>query len=298
MKQNILNSILLAFLCTVCIACNKQEEEELFNVRLSVNDFEINTEEFKQQAETKDIHSADTSKSIKYLTVAIFNQDGTKRTEITHSRHTQSTNNYYTPNFGSFHFLLPEGNYTFVAIGYWSERYGHNLVTTSPTVAAFTGVVYECFGVAQNVTISRTDLNSISLTLSRMIAAINLRSTDTQPSGFDSIRLSLNKGSKRFSPTTGFALDNNGTSRTFSRIDNEGELLKVALYTFIQANNETADFTFTLFGQQGTELIERTIPNIPLERNRNTIASGRVFGSIDNEFYIETSWLSDTTITF
>ncbi len=297
MKQNILNSILLAFLCTVCIACNKQEEEELFNVRLSVNDFEINTEEFKQQAGTKDRHSADTSKSIKYLTVAFYDENNIEKASITHSRDSNSIY-YLQSNFGSFHFLLPEGNYTVVAIGYWSTMGKHSLVLSSPTMAVFSDNAYDCFGAAQNVTISRTDLNSISLTLSRMIAAIILRSTDVQPNGFDSIRLSLNKGSKRFSPTTGFALDNNGTSRTFPRNNNVGNLLKVALYTFIQANNETADFTFTLFGQQGTELIERTIPNIPLERNRKTIASGSVFGSIDNEFYIETSWLSDTTITF
>ncbi len=289
--------LLFALISILFIACNKQENDEsLCNVRLTVNDFEIYEESFEKQGQVKAAR-VDTSKNINYLTVAIFDSQGAVYKKVTHSK--ADSSDYYTSSFGNFHFLLPVGNYTAVAIGYWTKDTSCRPIITSPTVAAFNKNAVDCFGNVKSISISNTGNNAINMTLSRMVSAMNLRSTDNQTNEFDSIRLTLSKGSLLFNPSTGLARANAGVAQTFRF--QQGDInkpLKLYLYTFLPNERETATFTLTLFGQQGTALIERVFTNVPLKRNRRTIASGSVFSGVANEFFIETTWETDTTIIF
>ncbi len=299
MKKVALWVTLLTLATTAFIACNKQEDDEpLYNVRLVVDDFEISEEEFNSQENEKSTR-VDSSLNVQFLTVVIFDEQGHECERVVHSKIEGSP--YHTSNFGTFYFLLPTGDYTVVTVGHWNnpDDTTYNLIVSSPTVAAFNGNATDCFGNVQSVTISSTSNNLISVTLSRMVAAMNLRSTDRVTQRFDSIRMSLTKGSIQFNPTSGFALSNSGVSQTF-RINPEylGEELRLILYTFLPTNRETADFTFTVFGQQGTPLIERTFVDVTLKRNRKTIATGEVFNGVANTFRVETSWDTDTTINF
>ncbi len=302
MKKIKVIAVLLSLASVLFAACNNEEDNTLYHVRLSVDDFQFYDEGFEKLGTAKAIDTVATTSAIAHLIVAVYDSTGNVIKSTKQSNRTDTNSRYYTSSFGVFNFLLPAGRYTVIAIGYKSSD-PENLQLLDSSQAAFTTTVLDCFGDREDIIVSKTAINNISITLKRLVAGLSLHSTDNQPEGFDTIRLDLSKGSMRFNPSTGFALDNIGTSRRFALNANTtnnkvGVPLKIIIYTFLEKQADTMDFSFTLFSQDSTGIVERVIPNVPLKQNRRTVARGRVFSSIDNEFLIETDWEGTDTIPF
>lgn len=273
-------------------ACHKDDYGKLSEVVLNVNDFDIVNQNIGSTPISKS-EDADTSKIIKSITVAFYAANGTE--QYKHTQRRSDTSSFSGTNFGHFRFLLPSGTYTMVVLGYGSDS---TIALTSPTVATFSDRrIRDCFAKIETIHVNSTGVNTISAELSRIVSMFSLRSLDQQPEGIDSIRISVNKGSRTFNPTTGLATSDDGASYTASTSSIVGRCLSAPFYLFLTSDVETVDFTYTLYSH-GSAVTTRTIPNVELRRNRKTIATGHVYHNSTSAFTLNTIWLSELNITF
>ena len=197
----------LAALTLAFAGCGKDKITYLVPVKVQVNDFTITQEDFP----TKDARDVADYEGVKAITLAFYN--GT--TEVYKTTQMRSDNTTYT-TFGEFDCTLPMGSYTMVVLGYGMGQNNEDTLTlTSPTQAEYTaGRVRETFAATQTVNISSTEAVDISATLNRIVAKVNITSTDNRPASVVALRATFSAGGMAFNPTTGLATANNGFSNT------------------------------------------------------------------------------------
>lgn len=168
--------------------------------------------------------------NVKAITLAFYN--GT--TEVCKTTQMCSDNTTYT-TFGEFDCTLPIGSYTMVVLGYGMGQNNEDTLTlTSPTQAEYTaGRVRETFVATQTVTISGTEAMDISATLNRIVAEVNITSTDNRPASVAKIRATFSAGGKALNPTTGLATANNGFSNTVVLQNVPGSTSGIVSYLFL-----------------------------------------------------------------
>lgn len=295
MRRPYFLTIALAALCVAPFlfsSCHKDDKGELSEVNIKVNDFNIVNGEVGGTV-AKDGVSADTYTNVKYLTVAFYDANGVAQYQSTHSRLDVTT--FEGLSMGNFHCMLPAGTYTMVVIGHGSDS---ALTIASKTLATFSrDRVRDCFVKSQSVTISSSGVNNITATLDRIVSVFILKSTDIQPTGVDSIHVAVNKGSRSFDPTTGLASDDNGVAYTLNASGATGSTLTAPIYLLLSSDTEVIDVTFTIY-QNGSVLSTRTLSNVEMKRNRQTIATGEVYYNSGTGFSFNTTWLTSHNVTF
>ncbi len=129
---------------------------------------------------------------------------------------------------------------------------------------------------------------------------LKLVSTDGRPAEATKIRTTYSGGSKGFNPTTGLATDDLGFSQTNNPAASVGATISVNIYPFLYTDEETMTVTIEALDASDNVLITKTVPNVPLKRNRQTTLTGAVYtpGSSTAGFQLETDWLPGTTVTF
>lgn len=275
---------------------NPQNQETLptVPVHIRVNDFSVSLADIPD-TQTRGVESPASYSALKYLTLAFYDAEGTSIYNATQVKSAPST---YSA-FGDFSCDLPAGTFTMVVIGRdWSE--GDEFSLTSPTVAAYTSErVRETFCASQSVTVTNSTPLDLSVTLSRIVAKLNILSTDTRPEGISKIRTTYGAGSKSFNPTTGLAIGNAGFSLTNTPSTAVGQAINVLNFAFLSTDEQTMDITLEVLGEHDEVLITKVIRNVPLKRNRKTILSGPVFSPSTSavSFSLETDW-DETTVNF
>ena len=278
-------------------ACSNESVNEVINdalvpVKVHVSGFSVSQEELSPTRASEAI--ADYS-GIKAVTLAFYN-GSTEVLKTTQLRDDAST---YT-TFGEFDCSLPMGSYTMVVIarGY-SE--GDVFTLTSPTEAAYTGDrARETFSATQAVNISNTDAVDISTTLNRVIAKLQVISTDNKTANASSVRTTFAAGSKSFNPTTGLATTNTGFVNTVSISAAEGKTSSTTSYLFLSSDEQTMDVTIDVLDVDGAVLFSKTVKNVPFKRNRLTKLTGSMYtnNSVSTSFQVETAWLTDINVPF
>ena len=275
---------------------NPQNQETLptVPVHIRVNEFSVSMGDIPD-AHTRGVESPASYSALRYLTLAFYDAEGTS---IYNSTQVKSAPSTYSA-FGDFSCDLPAGTFTMVVIGRdWSE--GDEFSLTSPTVAAYTSErVRETFCASQSVTVTNSTPLDLSVTLSRIVAKLNVLSTDTRPEGVSKIRTTYAAGSRSFNPTTGLAIGNAGFSVTNTPSATVGSTIDVLNFAFLSTDEQTMDITLEVLGEHDEVLITKVIRNVPLKRNRKTILSGPVFSPSTSaiSFMVETGW-DETTVTF
>lgn len=271
-----------------------QETVPKVPVHIRVNDFSVSLGDIPD-AQTRAVQSPASYKALKYLTLAFYDAEGTSIYNSTQVKSVPST----FSTFGDFSCDLPVGTFTMVAIGRdWSE--GDEFSLTSPTVAAYTSErVRETFCASQSVTVTNSTPLDLSVTLSRIVAQLNILSTDIRPEGVSKIRTSYAAGSKSFNPNTGLAIGNSGFSVTNTPSATVGSTINVLNFAFLSTDEQTMDITLEVLGDHDEVLITKVIRNVPLKRNRKTILSGPVFSPSTSvvSFSLETAW-DENTVNF
>jgi len=273
-------------------------------VTVNVSGFSVSQEEFSDGATrngsvrgtTRAAADPATYDGVKALTLAFYAGDGTeayKHEQVKGSLEEGET-------FGQFSLSLPMGSYTMVVLAY-GKNGDDDLVLTSSTEAAYTGShTRETFATTQAVNINSTNSVNLSATLNRIIAKLQVVSTDGRAANATNVRMSFAAGGKSFNPTTGLATSNTGFSNTVNISTAAGAISSSITYLFLASDEQTMDVTIETLDEDGAVLFSKTVDSVPFKRNRVTKLTGAMYtnSSVSGGFQIETAWEEQYDGTF
>ncbi|MBR4920989.1 MAG: hypothetical protein IKZ62_06720 [Prevotella sp.] len=268
------------------------DNEQLVPVTVHVNDFSISMEEY---ASARAQETVEHYTGVKAITLAFYTGTGTEQYKTTQLRTDATT---YT-TFGDFSLELPMGSYTMVVLGY--TLYDDDaLVLTSPNQAAFTtGDVRETFAGVEEVNITSTNAVELSATLNRIMTKLMVLSTDVKTANASKVRMTFSAGGKAFSPTTGLATINTGSTSTVNIGTAVGATSSSVGYVFLAEDEQTMNVTIDVLDAQGTSISHKVVSDVPFKRNRTTKLSGTLYTtSASTNFLLDTDWLPDYNQNF
>ena len=301
MKKHLMMAAAMLLAATGCT--NECVETEVANqkatapVTVRVNDFSITTEEMPSGGgTTRSAVNPASYNGVGAIDLAFYS-GGTevfKTTQIKSDGTTYST-------FGEFSCNLPIGNYTMVVVGR-GQFDGDVFTLTSPTAAGYTSErARETFVKTQAVNITSADPVNLSATLNRIVAKLEIISTDTRIDGVSKIRTTYSAGGKSFNPTTGLATSNTGFNLTNTPSAAVGATIDVGSFVFLATDEQTVNITIEVLDTNEDVMFTKYVANVPLKRNRQTVLSGPLFTSTaitSSAFQVETDWLPNNTVNF
>lgn len=273
--------------------CNKVDVtliDREAQVSVHVSNLSATLDEFPSTRATQGIADYD---NVKAVTLAFFTPDGTQAFSATQLKDDAST---YT-TFGDFSCTLPIGTYTVVAIGrgYYD---GDILTLTGPTLAAYTSErPRETFAATTTLPLTSTDPAELSMTLNRIIAKVEIYSTDERPANVMRYRTTYSAGAKSFNPTTGLATANDGFSVTNS-VGSVGQTAYFTSYVFLTSDEQAMNVTIECLDADDNVISTVTAHDVPLKRNRITRLTGRLFSATASasSIQLETEWLQNANV--
>ena len=295
--------IFWASLCLFAVSCSNETiesdngvtnaEKVLAPVTVRVNGFSVTQEEMASGGTTRAAQTAASYTDVGAIDLAFYSGG----TEVYKHTQLRGDNTTYT-TFGEFSCNLPIGTYTMVAIarGYYD---GDVFTMTSPTAAGYTSErPRETFCASQSVTVTAAGADA-SVTMNRIITQLNIISTDQISSGVAKIRTTYGGGSKSFDPTSGLATDDNGFSLTNSPTVKDGHL-GICNFAFLATDEETMTITIEALDADNHVLFTKSVPGVPLKRNRQTTLTGAIFTASASSaaFQVETAWIEGNTVNF
>ena len=264
-----------------------QESGPCAPVRVRISDLSISMGDFSG---TRAVENPADYSEVDAITLAVY--EGT--TEVYQSTQEKGS----ATSFGDFSFSLPLGTYTMVVIGR-DHVSGDAFSLTSATVAGFTSEkVRETFCAKQEVVVSNSTAINLNVTLSRIVTALSIVSTDNKPEGVVKIRTTYSAGGKTFNPSTGLAIENTGFSIVSTPSANVGQPIGTVSYAFLATDEQTMDITIEALDANDQVLITKEVENVPLKRNRKTTLTGDIFSPTTTAVTVrlETEWLTATTV--
>jgi len=284
-------------------SCSKDLEtpeiQTASRVKLKVQAFDIDQSGFSS-GRTK----ADSKDPFKRLAFKVFNEDGVAVFDTTQC--------YTQTGFGSVDFLLPEGTYTFVAVG-------HNVSTDkasdSTVVASISSVdavtlpeqnIVDLFSATKEVTILPAKDSSISMSLPRVNTKFKLVMTDAIPANAATMEFVLNANGTEstadhtIDPSTGFASSDRQYVRTFDVSSAAGKTgQSISINLLLTAVTKDIDVMITAYDANEDVIISRLLEDVPMKQNRITTATGVFFNSeASATFSVGTTWDTEHAITY
>jgi len=266
---------------------NAQMEEAVAPVKVHVNGFSVSQENYPTTRAAQDV--ADYT-GVKAVTLAFYNGS----TEV--YKHEQVRGALEEgETLGEFDCSLPMGSYTMVVIAR-GQGDGDVFTLTSPTEAAYTSDhSRETFAYTQAVNITSTSAVDISATLNRIIAKLQVLSSDGRTANATNVRMTMSAGGKSFNPTTGLATSNTGFVNTVPISTAAGVTSNSVSYLFLTGDEQTMNVTIETLDSEGNTLFSKTVNNVPFKRNRVTKLTGAMYTNeaASGAFQLETAWLED-----
>lgn len=290
-KKQLLAGIVLL----TATACSNECEQDVVNpgnqvpVTVHVNDFSMSVEDFLG-AVTRAPQTVSSYAGVKAITLAFYEGD----TETYKSTQLRADNTTFT-TFGEFELSLPMGSYTMVVLGYGSE---HAMTLASKSNVTFTeDRVRETFVYTRAVNVTSTAALDLGATLSRVVAKLEVRSTDHRTANAAKMRTTFAAGGNGLNPLTGFSTTNTGFSNTVNFTGTVNQVGASANYLFLNTDEQSMTVTIDILDADDNIILQKEVNNVPLQRNRVTKLSGLLFssGASTAAFQVETAWLSDTT---
>ena len=269
---------------------NAQMEEATAPVTVRVDGFSVSQEDLSITRATQTVGDYT---DVKALTLAFYNGETEtyKQTQVRGSLGQGET-------FGVFSTTLPLGSYKMVVIARGGSD-GDVFTLTSPTEAAYTSDhSRETFAYVETVNITNTNAQELSATLNRIVAKLEVNSTDGRTANVEKVRMTFSAGAKAFNPTTGLATVNTGFANTVSAtVSAVGSVSRSASYVFLASDEQNIDVTIETLDADGNTVFSKTVANVPFKRNRLTTMRGAMYSagasSAANSFLINTDWLDE-----
>lgn len=289
--------LFLAGLVLLLAACSTDNsihnDDTLIPVTVRVSDFSVSQDEFPG---TRATTAPASYEGIDAITLAFYDEKGTEQYKTTQLK----SNLPSGKTFGEMELSLHYGTYTMVVIGR-GHFSGDSFTLDSPTSALYDCEhVRETFTCTQAVRISSTSPVDLEATLNRIVAQVAVVSTDTKTANVARIRTTFSAGGKSFNPTTGLALDNTGFSNTVYGTGEIGETTTAINFLFLASDEQTMDVTIETLDADGEVLFSKTVPNVPLRRNRVTTLTGAMYSPAapTATFTLSTDWLPGNNLNF
>ena len=298
------NSILIAGMILLAASCSNDECGNFVEnnggytpVTVSVSGFSVEQGDFPgATGGTTRATSVGSYNGVQKLTLAFYKSDGSEQYKVTHTKGSMPEGD----TFGEFSTTLPLGSYTMVVLGY--KLYDDDELTlTSPTLAEYTvNAPRETFAATQVLNVTSTAALNLTATLDRIIACLQVISTDGRTENANKVRMTFAAGGKQFSPTTGLATANTGSVSTVSNNFAVGTSSTSTGYVFLTSDTQTMDVTIETLDAQGNTIYTKTVNNVPFKRNRKTKLTGAIYSAsaAAGSFLVNTEWLADYSDTF
>ena len=272
---------------------NLSSEQAAAPVTVSVSGFGVEQGDFSGTTRATAVGSYN---GVQVLTLAFYKGNGTEQVKVTHTKGSMPEGK----TFGEFTTTLPIGSYTMVVLGY--KLYDDDALTlTSPTQAEWTvGAPRETFAVTQEVNVTNTTALNLSATLSRIVACLQVVSSDGRTMNVDKVRMTFAAGGKRFSPTSGLATLNTGSVSIVSVNDAEGATSTSTGYVFLATDQQEMSVTIETLDSEGNTIFSKTVNDVPFRRNRITKLTGAIYGASAEagSFQVNTEWIGTVNMDF
>ena len=170
------------------------------------------------------------------------------------------------------------------------------LTLTSPTQAEYTaGYPRETFSATQEVNNTSTSAVELSATLERIIACLQVISTDGKAANVSKVRMTFSAGGKQFSPTSGLATANTGSVSTVNNSAVVGATSTSTGYVFLTTDEQTMDVTIETLDADGYTIYSTVVEDVPFQRNRRTKLTGSIYPTAptSSSFQVNTTWLNE-----
>ena len=287
-----------AMLLLAATSCSSDSENSVVTpqtsvpVTVRVDGFTQSLEDFSGSSH-RAAQSVESYSNVKAITLAFYDANGVEQCKMEQLRDDHTT---YT-SFGEFSCSLPIGSYTLVAIA--RGLLPNDVFTLNSAVeAVYGGLTRETFAGTKAVVINSTSAQNQNISLNRVCAKLTIATNDVRPTSIAKIRTTYGQGSKTFSPTTGFATDNNGfvIINTPSIV---GEPIAISSYVFLTENTQTMDITIETLDANDQVVFSTVVHDVPFKRNRVTKLQGSLFSSsVASAIQVETAWEQDEVIPF
>lgn len=287
-----------AMLLLAATSCSSDSENSVVTpqtsvpVTVRVDGFTQSLEDFSGSSH-RAAQSVESYSNVKAITLAFYDANGVEQCKMEQLRDDHTT---YT-SFGEFSCSLPIGSYTLVAIA--RGLLPNDVFTLNSAVeAVYGGLTRETFAGTKAVVINSTSAQNQNISLNRVCAKLTIETNDVRPAGIAKIRTTYGHGSKTFSPTTGFATDNNGfvIINTPSIV---GEPIAISSYAFLTENTQTMDITIETLDANDQVVFSTVVHDVPFKRNRVTKLQGSLFSSsVASAIQVETAWENEEVVNF
>jgi hypothetical protein len=210
------------------------------------------------------------------LAVQMFDADGNR---VFDKVKTQSRDD---DDFGTLNVGLTAGTYTVVAVGHSSPVTPTIKSTEMVQFTAKEGIKNsDTFAYCGSVTID-ADHTSHELRMNRATAMVSFEFSDeTMPANYAGIRADYTGGSANFNPSTMEGCTKSSQSET-----RPNRATQYYVFTFPYMSNEgTLKMTLTALDADQNTLTTKTLPDVPVTRNRITHCQGRLFSDGDFTIY-------------
>lgn len=287
-----------AMLLLAATSCSSDSENSVVTpqtsvpVTVRVDGFTQSLEDFSGSSH-RAAQSVESYSNVKAITLAFYDANGVEQCKMEQLRDDHTT---YT-SFGEFSCSLPIGSYTLVAIARGLQP--NDVFTLNSAVeAVYGGLTRETFAGTKAVVINSTSAQNQNISLNRVCAKLTIETSDVRPAGIAKVRTTYGQGSKTFSPTTGFATDNNGfvIINTPSIV---GEPIAISSYAFLTENTQTMDITIETLDANDQVVFSTVVHDVPFKRNRVTKLQGSLFSSsVASAIQVETAWENEEVVNF
>ena len=287
-----------AMLLLAATSCSSDSENSVVTpqtsvpVTVRVDGFTQSLEDFSGSSH-RAAQSVESYSNVKAITLAFYDANGVEQCKMEQLRDDHTT---YT-SFGEFSCSLPIGSYTLVAIARGLQP--NDVFTLNSAVeAVYGGLTRETFAGTKAVVINSTSAQNQNISLNRVCAKLTIATNDVRPTSIAKIRTTYGQGSKTFSPTTGFATDNNGfvIINTPSIV---GEPIAISSYVFLTENTQTMDITIETLDANDQVVFSTVVHDVPFKRNRITKLQGSLFSSsVASAIQVETAWENEEVVNF
>ena len=287
-----------AMLLLAATSCSSDSENSVVTpqtsvpVTVRVDGFTQSLEDFSGSSH-RAAQSVESYSNVKAITLAFYDANGVEQCKMEQLRDDHTT---YT-SFGEFSCSLPIGSYTLVAIA--RGLLPNDVFTLNSAVeAVYGGLTRETFAGTKAVVINSTSAQNQNISLNRVCAKLTIETSDVRPAGIAKVRTTYGQGSKTFSPTTGFATDNNGfvIINTPSIV---GEPIAISSYAFLTENTQTMDITIETLDANDQVVFSTVVHDVPFKRNRVTKLQGSLFSSsVASAIQVETAWENEEVVNF
>ena len=287
-----------AMLLLAATSCSSDSENSVVTpqtsvpVTVRVDGFTQSLEDFSGSSH-RAAQSVESYSNVKAITLAFYDANGVEQCKMEQLRDDHTT---YT-SFGEFSCSLPIGSYTLVAIARGLQP--NDVFTLNSAVeAVYGGLTRETFAGTKAVVINSTSAQNQNISLNRVCAKLTIATNDVRPTSIAKIRTTYGQGSKTFSPTTGFATDNNGfvIINTPSIV---GEPIAISSYAFLTENTQTMDITIETLDANDQVVSSKVVHDVPFKRNRVTRLHGALFSaSVASAIQVETAWENEEVVNF